>query len=254
MVTTHVDKVPAAVLSALHAQPVLPASRVIKIANNQQVDVVLSAQNPNRIAVKDDKITGIHVPAGRISATKDNAGAIYVTLAGKKAFSLFISTEKGRHFALWVTPQQSRQGAVIQLRPTSRVSHHYQRYSSHAANFEKHAPYTRTLVSLIKTAMQHKVPPGYSNIATNSEAFKQIAAFKLANNPRYQQVLSQRVIKGYIGGALAVRVIEVDNTSHQAITLSSDMFYQPGVKAIAIARNYLAPISSTYVYEVVNNA
>ena len=89
--------------------------------------------------------------------------------------------------------------------------------------FESSLPYEKTLVSLLQEVMLGRTPSGY--VAISARAFEKIAVLHV---PRYlggRHFLSERVVSGFLGGALAVRVVKLTNESNHGVVLVARDFY-----------------------------
>lgn len=233
------------------ASPVSAHSPVsINIANDQQAKIDLSSADINRIFVKSDKITSVNAPNNRLVAHNDQSGSIYMNVYGKTPFTAFVSTQHGRHFSLLVVPK-SEPGVTVRFIPKTPVPVHYRKHSRSAKRFEQSSSYEKTLVNLLRESMLQNVPPGYSLISPR--AFGKIRAFSVPVYLSQRKLLSENVIRGFLGGELAVRVVKINNHSNHAISLVASDFYMPGVRAVAISKEYVSAHGSTYIYEVISN-
>ena len=222
----------------------------LKISDNEQSKVVMSTQDINRIFVLHDKITSFNAPMNRLSAHNDQSGSIYLNVYGEKPFTAFVSTQKGHHFSLLVIPK-SVPGNTIELVMTTPVNHNYIRHSQEASKYEKESTYQKTVVNLLKGAMLSKLPAGYS--AIDPKGFKDISIFQVPNFVTGQKQLQQQVVAGYLGGELAVRIIQVKNNTRSTLQLVANSFYVQGVRGVSIAHEVLKPSQATYIYEVISN-
>ena len=222
----------------------------VRIKNEERAQVSLSSQDINKIYVDNDKITAISAPHGRLTSNNDSSGSLYLTVNGEAPFTCYISTEKERHFSLWVIPK-SIPVATIEFKSQSREAIHINHHTDAGRAYESSSPYQKTLVNLLKSSMNNEVPPGYASISP--KAFSQVKCLQLINDHTKHAKIKQSVVAGYLGGDLAVRIIEVKNKTRHALTLSEQGFYSPMVRAVAISQPYLGGHQVTYVYEVVSN-
>jgi hypothetical protein len=123
---------------------------------------------------------------------------------------------------------------------------------SKAKQFEQSSPYEKTLVTLLKAVMLHQTPSGYSTIA--SSALSKIALFTLPKQSAHTHGLSEKVVAGFLGNALAVRVIQVTNDSNHSMTLQASDFYTPGVRAVALSHEFVPAHHISRLYEVLRDA
>lgn len=248
-------KVMTIILCALVFQTTLASNTIVgpvkvKVANNEQATVDLSNTDVNRLFVENDKITSFNWPKDRCDPHNDPSGSVYFNVYGKSPFTAFVSTEKGRHFSLVIIPK-SEPGATLMFIPTTPAVIHYSAHSALASAFEKSNPYEKTLITLLRGVMLREIPEGYT--AISEKAFPTIAAFKIENISGNLNDLNQKVVAGFLGGTLALRVIKVTNTSHESVMLLARDFYSPSVRAVAIGTESLSGGESGYVYEVVSN-
>ncbi|SUJ06909.1 TraK domain-containing protein [Shewanella morhuae] len=76
--------------------------------DSETVPIELSSVDINRLVVEGDKITSIDCPEGFcvVTGTKsDKSGAARVNLNLAMPFTAYVSTEKGRHFGLFISPK-----------------------------------------------------------------------------------------------------------------------------------------------------
>ena len=236
----------------------LIAPTVIAIDPNSQASVNLSKTDINRLYVQGEKITAINFPGSQLTAHNDASGGIYVNTNSNAPFTAFISTNMGLHFSLLVIPKSVPGQTIKFVAPILNTESNQNKKTTvviqrnpDAIDFEKSAPYERTLISLIKVVELGETPPGYTNIAP--KAFSQIGIFNVADSVGNNAGLSQSVESGFLGGSLAVRVLSVKNTTSKPIEVSENEFYSPGVRAVAIAQEYLKSNATTNVFEVISN-
>lgn len=234
------------------------APTVIVIDPNSQASVNLSKTDINRLYVHGEKITAINFPGSMLSAHNDNSGGIYVNTNSNGPFTAFISTNMGLHFSMLVIPKSIPGQTIKFVAPIPKSTPNQNQkntvviqHSADAINFEKSAPYERTLIRLIKVVELGNTPPGYTSIAP--KAFSQIDIFNVPSSVGKNEDLSQSVEAGFLGGSLAVRVLAVKNTTSKPVELFENEFYSPGVRAVAIQQEYLKSNATTNVFEVISN-
>jgi len=108
-----------------------------EFTENQQIEVVLSNRDINRVLVKGDKIQSVNGPTGLYMAKNDIAGSAYISAYGESTFTVFISTVNGHNFSLLVSPKAVA-GKTIILQPTTLLS----------PQFEEAASYQKLLITL----------------------------------------------------------------------------------------------------------
>ena len=222
----------------------------VNILDDHQALIALSNKDINRIFVANDKITRFNVPNNHLIAHNDESGSVFVNLTGGGAFIAFISTAKGHHFSLRITPT-AQAGVTLKLIPRSPVAGQYKNHTLQAKRFETSSPYEKTLVNLLSAVMRGDTPPGYSSVAPIG--FNKIAIGHIKKHPKGWRGLSEEVEALFLGGELAVRVLHITNHSRHALLLVASDFYSPGVRAVSIAQERLHHRQSTRVYEVISN-
>ncbi|GBL02521.1 type-F conjugative transfer system secretin TraK [Vibrio harveyi] len=79
-----------------------------EFAEGDTIPLALSSININRLVVKNDRILSIVCPKGFCTSTgnqKDASGSIALKINIALPFTAHITTEKGRLFALFITPK-----------------------------------------------------------------------------------------------------------------------------------------------------
>ncbi|EKE00995.1 MAG: IncF plasmid conjugative transfer pilus assembly protein TraK, partial [uncultured bacterium] len=199
-------------------------------ADNEQVNVVLSNRDINRVLVKADKIQSINGPTGLYTAKNDVSGSVYISLYGEVPFTVFASTVKGHNFSLLITPRAVT-GRTVILEPTSP--------SLLTARFEETDGYQKLLVTLI-------------NGMINSEALEDYAYGEIKKSKKTSVgVVSIKPIASYSGSHLLGIISEVKNKSKAPIALKPSYFYKPGVRAVALSQQMLGPSETGLLYQVI---
>lgn len=201
---------------------------------NGDVSIQLSDSNANRLVVKGDKITQVHFPEGALGVQNESDGSLYVTLMMDKSFTLFVSTEAGRHFSATVTPKDAL-GQTVQFVPSSSV----------VAVKKKpvQSPYHMDEVrDLIHEMVANKTPEGY---------VKQKRTSKITH---YQNGLKVTPKLNYVGDSLNGEVLSVYYSGKAPITLSESWFSTEGTEAVTLTSKTLMPGERATIYKVVRHA
>ena len=221
----------------------------ISIKDDHQAEVRLSNVDINRLFVKGEKITSIQAPSGKMTAHNDTSGSVYLDVNGTIPFTAFVSTDTGRHFSLLIVPK-SEPGQTIRLLAATPEHFHYTPHSLRARHYEQASPYETTLIKLLKTTMLGKIPPGYTNI--NIHAFHAIPCMQIKPLDLDHHI-QQEVTTGYLGGAFAVRILNIKNNARHTIALHEADFASTGVRAISMEDDHIEPHAKLRIYEVVSN-
>ena len=209
------------------------AKRGIKetsFSDNEQIKVILSNRDVNRVLVKEDKIISVNGPAGLYTAKNDVAGSAYISLYGDAAFTLFASTVKGHNFSLLVSPRSIAGKTVILKSTTPSLS---------TARWEEAESYQKVLVTLI-TGMINSEPLG-------DYSYSEIKNPKVVD---FYRVARIKPLVFYGGSHLTGIVSEIKNKSRKPLILKPSYFYKFGVRAVALSQQTLRPSETGLLYQV----
>lgn len=216
------------------SQTVLAATS-IAVNDNSDIALTLSQGNYNRLIVKNDKIVEAVFPPNALGIKRDEQdGSVYVMLAATNPFTLFLTTEKGRHFSVTLTGEESlgktielvpQQAVALKSKPTKKTS-------------QPLAVAADSIVSMIAHMERHELIQGVKV----KRQFGQVLRFKdgFTLFPK----------ESWEGNDLKGEIIEVYNGSKAPLTLSESWFAKAGVKAIKLSKATLAPKESTLLYRV----
>lgn len=206
----------------------------VSFADNEQINVVLSNRDINRVLVKGDKIQSVNGPTGLYMAKNDAFGSAYISTYGESTFTVFVSTSKGHNFSLLVMPRATA-GRTIILEPTTP--------SLLTARFEETEGYQKVLVTFIKAMINNEMGEDYTYEEEKSKKSKKIDFYGVAD---IKQIAS------YSGSHLLGIVSEIKNKTKTPITLKPSYFYQPGVRAVALSNQTIAPSAIGLLYQVIS--
>jgi conjugal transfer pilus assembly protein TraK len=204
----------------------------ISFAENDQLTLMLSTVDANRLFVDGDRINAVNAPVGYIAAKNDDSGSVYLNVQVKQPFTVFITTALGRHFSVLVIPKAVI-GKTYELKPTGPTVA--------ATMWEKNTGYEKILSDLIKGMETRQPPEGYG--------FQAMDKTKLTAKDFYG-VADLLLIEIYPGSQLIGHVYVIQNKTKKPLTLSENMFYERGVRAVALSQQTVAPGQSSMVYQV----
>lgn len=212
------------------------ASNSISVKDNGEFALTLSQSNFNRLLIKNDKILDFAFPDKAMEIKRDEQdGSVYVALGKTEPFTLFLTTESGRHYSVTVNGEESL-GKTIELVP-------------HEAVLAKVAP-------LNKSATQNKaqVPNEQIALINHMEHHEPVNGYKVKRQfgsaQRLQGGLTLLPKETWEGGKLKGEVIEVYNMSKKNMELTESWFANEGVKVIKLSQNLLAPREHAVLYRV----
>lgn len=227
-IATYADPLPKTIKTANARDGVIEKF----FADNEQINVILSNRDINRLLVSGDKIQSINGPAGLYTAKNDAIGSGYISLYGDTTFTIFVSTVKGHNFSLLVSPR-SVAGRTVILNPTTP--------SVLTTRFEETESYQKVLVALITSMINNEAIEDYAY----SEA-------KGSKKTQFYGIADIKPIAFYSGSHLVGIVSELKNRSKSPITLKPSYFYKAGVRAVALSCQTIAPSEVGLLYQVIS--
>lgn len=214
--------------------PALMAQVSLKVKNNADVPLSLSQSNYNRLVVKGDKIAEVVFPEGAMAIKRDEQdGSAYVMLATQNPFTLFMTTESGRHFSVTVSGEDSL-GKTIELVPTFAGSIVTQTKPATpvVSTLEE-----QTLVSLINHMETQKPLPGFT--------VKQVRKLE-----RWQKGLMLTSREMWQGNQYIGEVVELYNGGHEPLALEESWFNRDDTQAVKLSQKQLLPKQVATLYRV----
>lgn len=99
------------------------AETVVPVKENENVKIQISKDNYNRLLVEKDKIIRLRFPENHLNVEHDKDGSVYLDARDDRSFTLFVTTEKGRHFSALVTVSESNGETIrfIEQKSPSRL-------------------------------------------------------------------------------------------------------------------------------------
>jgi conjugal transfer pilus assembly protein TraK len=214
------------------------ANQIKSVKDNQMVPLKISATELSRIFVTDDRIQSVRGLNGTYELTKDESnGVIYIKPIPhqqQKSFNIFITTELGHTYNLFLTPMHIPAESV-ELKPLTPAF-------AKAKKWEENSPYIEKLVQLIHNMVNNLKPAGYAII--NIENNKPI---KISAN------VSMQLIILYRGKHLQGEIWVLTNTSKTKQYLSAKYFFQKNTRAISLDNEVLNKNEIGYLYRVVSH-
>ena len=219
---------------------------VIQLKNNQTVVVQLSNTDPNRLFVQNDKINNANCLQGFCGVSYDPSGSVYLTLGEaarySSGFSIFLSTESGRHFTLIGMPERAV-GKTVEFAISGGTS-------IKAREFEKKTPYQEMVVKIITAMINHR--DGDEREPLND-------GWTVADIPNDQNVkpdqkgLLIQPIQIYTGGLFQGIVYAIKNATDKPVSLTTKQFYQRSMVAGALSHMVLKQGEIGYFYGVIQS-
>lgn len=232
--------------------------------DSETVPIELSSVDINRLVVEGDKITSIDCPEGFcvVTGTKsDKSGAARVNLNLAMPFTAYVSTEKGRHFGLFISPK------AIPAVTSIFTAEHYR--EEQPSVFDKKTPYptmmTEFTAQMIRYLATGKPIDGYRVHVVNDD----LERTTVDSEPRGTETsiddamftrLNEQMPKPaglttepafvFTGKHFNGIIYRVTNHAALPVTLTTAQFYSPTTRAAALSTYELAPQQTGHLFVV----
>lgn len=223
-------------LGFLFSQTLL-AMESIPIKDNGEIGLTLSQGNYNRLLIKNDKIVEAAFPPHLMSIKRDaQDGSVYMMPVATNPFTLFLTTEAGRHFSIAVTGAEGL-GKTIEL----KVEEALPIKSTPAKKEIRDNALSQAIVALITHMERHERIDGVS------------VKRQFGRAERVSPELTLVPKELWVSPDLNGEIIDVYNGGKTPLTLTESWFAKAGVKAIKLSQNTVAPKSRVVLYRVKEN-
>lgn len=229
---------PLSIALALLSTVVMGAN-TIPVKDNSDIALTLSQGNYNRLVVKNDKIMEAVFPPNAMAIKRDEQdGSVYVMLSAANPFTLFLTTENGRHFSVTLNGEESL-GKTIELVPSSPV------VTANKTNPIKINP---------KTITQEAVPEAILAMLTHMEQQKPFADVSVKRQfgkvERWSKGLTLLPKESWDGKLLKGETIELYNGGKEPLELAQEWFAKEGTLAIKFSQPSIKPGEKAMLYRV----
>lgn len=230
---------PLSIVLALLSTVVMGANS-IHVKDNSDIELTLSQGNYNRLVVKNDKIMEAVFPPNAMAIKRDEQdGSVYVMLAASSPFTLFLTTEAGRHYSVTLTGEESL-GKTIELVPSSPV------VATSKVNAAK--------IPNSKTIAQEVVPEAILAMLAHMEQQKPFADVNVKRQfgkaERWSKGLTLLPRESWDSKLLTGEIIELYNGGKEPLELAQEWFAKEGTVAIKFSKPSIAPGEKVMLYRV----
>lgn len=208
---------------------------------NADLPITLSDSNYNRLVVKGDKITQVHFPEGMMAVSNESDGGVYVMVAHPEPFTMFVTTELGRHFSLTVNTGAGL-GKTVEFVADGNPAPVLTSANKVLAKIPEPTFLPSNVTELMTGMLKNNVSKEYESKKYYGRAI------------RLGQGMTLFPKLSYKGKILQGEVTEIYNGSKSPIDLNESLFNGAGVKAISLSKNTLAPHERALVYRVLEQA
>lgn len=205
----------------------------IPVKENSEIALTLSQGNYNRLVIKNDKIMEAVFPPNAMAIKRDEQdGSVYMMLMTANPFTLFLTTEAGRHFSVTLKGEESL-GKTIELIPSQPVI-------------------SKTIAT--KTITQAAVPEAILAMLTHMEQQKPFADVRVKRQfgkvERWSKGLMLLPKEFWDGKLLKGETIELYNGGRKPLQLAQEWFAKEGTLAIKFSKPSIAPGEKAMLYRV----
>ncbi|MFB9214240.1 type-F conjugative transfer system secretin TraK [Vibrio sinaloensis] len=205
-------------------------------SDGDTIPLSLSSININRLVVKNDRILSIVCPKGFCTSAgnqKDASGSITLKINIQLPFTAHLTTEKGRLFALFITPKATP-ALVTEFSWTDA-------YKEQESVIERSADYPAAMIALTKAMMRH-VHDG-----TPISGFKRhvVDQKTLPKDENKLAIIPKTV---FVGKSYSGIIYHVKNQGTEDVSLTTAQFYSYSARAAALDSYSLKPGQSTTLY------
>jgi len=210
----------------------------VAFADGDTIPIQLSSVNINRLLVESDKIINITCPHGFCTTSgvqKDKTGSISLKINVALPFTAHVLTQKGRLFALFITPKATP-GIITAFSPTDR-------HLSKPSVFERDFDYPSAIAQFTKAMMLWK----RKGTAIEGFSLHPVDPKTLPKKDTSLPVTPQTV---FVGRDYSGIIYQVKNRSSDNVTLTTAQFYSYAARSAALDKTELAPGEATTLYVV----
>ncbi|HHI9467519.1 TPA: type-F conjugative transfer system secretin TraK [Legionella anisa] len=213
-------------------------SSSFSIKDNNDIALTLSQGNYNRIIVKNDKIVEAVFPPNSMAIKRDDQdGSVYVMLSAIQPFTLFLTTEAGRHFSLTLNGEDSL-GKTIELIP------------QHPAVAKAASIKTKTKEKIVHEAVPEAILAMLNHMERHTPFSDVTVTRQLGKAERWSKGLTLLPKESWNGKLLKGEIIELYNGGKESLELTQEWFAKEGTLAIKFSKPKINPRERAMLYRV----
>lgn len=231
------------ILSLLISYSSLSYSLQIKPAkDNETLLFKVSATDFNKIFITSDHITSVKGKNGSYDIKEFNnlydQGILYIKPSAtnqNQAFSLFINTEQGHTYTLFLTPLNIP-AETIQITPITAAK-------NTAIKWETNSPYSEQMITLMKNIVNDERPEGYAVIDIGQTKPKRLTSG-----------ISMQLLRIYRGGMVDGEIWKLKNNCKRNLNIHPKEFYEKGTRCISLLDESIGACDETVLYRIIAHA
>lgn len=207
-------------------------------ADGDTIPLQLSSININRLMVKNDRIINLVCPRGFCTTSanqKDKTGSITLKINIALPFTAHITTDRGRIFALFVTPKKTP-ALVTEFVSTNQ---HLEQKSVFEQDFDYPESLTKFTAAMMQWQHNPSPIPGFKTHRVDPKTL-----------PKDKSVLPVIPTVVFVGKDYSGIIYQVVNKSTKPITLTTAQFYSYSARSAALDDYALQPGAHTMLYIV----
>lgn len=210
--------------------------------DNETLLFKISANDFNKIFITNDHITSVKGKNDSYELKqfdgKFDQGIVYIKPTyyyQRQAFSVFINTEQGHSYTLFLTPLNIP-SETIQITPITAAK-------NVAIKWETNSPYSQQMIQLMQSMVNDEQPDGYAVIDMGKVKPKRLSSG-----------VTMQLLRVYRGGMVQGEVWKIKNTCKRDVHIHPREFYQEGIRAISLLDESLSACDETILYRIISHA
>lgn len=214
------------------------APSVLSFEEGEQFKLSLSSINFNRVFVEGESIVKLSYPEHALTVDKSEMealdmvdGSVYIKPNFEVPITLFLTTDKGHHVSLTLTPDESF-GKTLRLVAKKQTKSNYVKSESQNASEVDEA---------MASMKAGEIPKDFNAAPAISRPFYINKNIKVTLEKHYE---GSR-LKGY--------VYRLENKSNHEVTLTTDLFSNRTAQSLSLSEEQLPPKKVAYLYGLYTN-
>lgn len=209
------------------------APSVIAFEEGEQFNLSLSSINFNRVFVEGETIVKLSYPEHSLTVDKSEMetpditeGSVYIKPNFEVPITLFVTTDKGHHVSLTLTPDESF-GKTLRLVAKKQTK----------TNYVKSDTQDVSEVDEVMASMKAGETPKDFNVERTI-----IRPFYIKKD------IKVTLEKHYQGSRLTGYVYRLENKSNHEVALTTELFSNRAAQSLSLSEEQLAPKKVAYLY------
>lgn len=212
-------------------------AETLNVKDNGNVQLHLSQTNYNRLLIRGDSLWDFAYPEGALAIKRDGAdGSVYLIAAHSEPFTLFLTTQRGRHFTATVTGEVAL-GKTIELvlQETAKSTNSIASYATNHAvpSIDKEAA-----KELLTAMRNHQQLPNIRITRQFGKALRGSNGLSILPREHWETT------------SLQGDIMELYNARKQVLHLAPNWFYESSVIAVQLSKDTLNPYEHAVLYRV----